>query len=180
MASTQPLDAEPAPSVIQWYFGPTPWDTRSTAMWHALCPDPYNTGHDGEVWLDHHQGAFCTGCRHYEPGQEEQEAPADIVAATDPGKPWEALSPENPTPEAVASANEAMRAAAEQTTTEAPPVPAPPAVGDAASNALPTDGGAAAAASNAAAALTPEPVPERTGILGRIEQALGGGRDASS
>lgn len=189
MLSTPPPDAEsalPAPQVIQWYFGPTPWDDRPDAKWHALCGDPYSTGHDGEVWLDHHQGAFCSGCRRYEEGQAEQDIPPAVAAAMPPSPaPWEAPSPQNPTPEAVAAANEGMRAAA-QTTTEAPPVLAPLDEGDVTSSAPPTDGGTAAAASNAAAVLTPSEAPvvspeaaaaarvERRGLLGRIEQALQG------
>lgn len=80
MSTPQRPDAAPAPSVINWYFGPVRWDPRPEAMWHALCPDPYATGHDGEVWLDHHRGAFCTGCRHYEPGQAEQDIPPERLA----------------------------------------------------------------------------------------------------
>jgi hypothetical protein len=89
--------AQPAPSVINWYFGPTAWDQRPDAMWHAACPDPYATGHDGEVWLDHRKGAFCTGCRHYEEGQAEQDIPPQRLAEIPPQpKPWEQPSPATP------------------------------------------------------------------------------------
>lgn len=93
--------AQPSPSIINWYFGPTAWDNRTEAMWHADCPDPYSTGHDGEVWLDHRKGAFCTGCRHYEEGQQEQDIPPQRLAEIPPQpKPWEVPSPATPDPTA--------------------------------------------------------------------------------
>jgi hypothetical protein len=158
VSTPTPDETTPAPSVINWYFGPTAWDPRPDALWHAQCPDPYATGRDGEVWLDHHQGAFCSGCRHWEPGQAEQDIPADRAAEMQPA------TPANQTTTGTTDAGSpAMADATSSATTAAEEA-------GAASNA-PADQESAAAASNAAAAPT---AADHPGLLGRIEHALEG------
>lgn len=53
---------------LWWYYGPGPDYPNQILRWHVDCPDPFGTGHDGEVWLDHQGGAICQGCRRYETG----------------------------------------------------------------------------------------------------------------
>lgn len=161
MSTPQP-DPLAQMSVINWYFGPTAWDPRPDGMWHAQCPDPYATGHDGEVWLDHHRGAFCSGCRHYEPGQAEQDIPperaAELPAPVKPSETPPTVAASSPSPEPAASdAGSPAEAAA--------------------SDAVSTPEGAAAVTSSAAAA-SPAPV-EHPGILGRIKDALEGTEGSS-